>query len=242
MPSTLGPTLLIGAATGAVNSWLSYSAAKSHNKAIKEAADRSFDLLGHFLAQIKLDKLLQTASLARNARVALGGALNVAPDGQAAIETIASRIAAGVATDQFAIAEDARRREEATKSEMTNVLTGAANSMVDPAGAAIGGAAGGFQQGVQTMQVFQSLGDQDRQSHAQDVAFGQQQRLASGQSELNALQIQGQVDQNSYYRSLLTQMHDHYQPNAYTQYQGVQVFAPMLAPNQPLNQPRYGPM
>lgn len=157
----------------------------------REAKKRVID----YIAQEKTNSLLATERLAREAQRALGATLNVMPEGQSALETIASRIVMGAATDQFAIDEELRRRVRAAKMEMKSIDRGV--------GQAVGSAAAsGFTAGVGLYQQKQELQHEQQTLEAYKKIFEQQSAQSEIQTQATRQDQEAAQMQAAYYRSL----------------------------------------
>lgn len=187
-PTPFNYTAAAALGGGVIGAVLGGIGASRQNKALKQSAQISLSRLNDYITQIRVDRLLQTDRLARSAQVALGDTLNVAPEGQAAIQTIASRIVAGAAGDQFAIDENARRQETMALAEKQNVVTGANNQMQSPAAAALGGAVGGAAQGMALGQGIDQLSQGAGQAAAMTTMFDQE--IAKGEASRQILRSQ----------------------------------------------------
>lgn len=122
--------------------------ASSRNRAVRKSAEISMDRMNDYITQTRVDRLLKTEQLARQAQVEVGAVLNVAPESLSVMETIASRIVRGIASDQFSVDEEMRRQETAAEAEKQNIATEANNNMTSSGMAGFTGALSGFSQGM----------------------------------------------------------------------------------------------
>lgn len=163
--------------TAAVGATFGILQARSQNKAVRKMSKETQRRLNMMITAIRVDRLRQTDRLGREAQTAVKGVMNVAPRSLAVIETLASRVAANVASDQFAIDEQASRQIASVEAEKQNVANEAASQWTNPMAAGITGGLQGFQSG---MQLEAAIRKRD---------------AAAGQSDM-AIQTMGQFTQS----------------------------------------------
>lgn len=178
-PSTVGAKINYGAlfgtglGVGAISGGLAAFNAIQATRAIKDAAELNFQRIADFVTQARVDRILNTERLARDATVQLGATLNVAPEGLSARETIASRIIAGVSGDQFAIDEELKRRETAATAAMSDVAA-SANSQLAGVAQGVGSAvSGGIQTGMELYLQNQQVQRAEAQPARDAATFAQ---------------------------------------------------------------------
>lgn len=201
-----------GLTVGALSAGAAYLTGRSQSKEIKRVAEENFARVADFVTQARVDKILQTEQLAREARVKLGAVLNVSPQGLSARETIASRIVAGVATDQFTINTELKRRETAAKAEMSNIASGA-NSALAGVSANTGAAFGqGMNAGMNLYQQYSAMKNAEAQLPMQQAIYRQQDEYNAVQSEGLNDALDATRDEN---RFLLGKYNEQYASNKY---------------------------
>lgn len=163
-----------GLAGGLLSGGAAYIGYRGQKKAIEDAAEEDFKRIGDYVTQSRVDRILETERLARDAQVAVGSALNTMPEGLATLETIASRVVAGVATDQFAIDEELRRRETAAAAEMKNVATGASNAIAGAAGRVGASFGEGVETGMNLYNKVEALKGQQKDANRQPQIYANQ--------------------------------------------------------------------
>lgn len=220
-----------GLSVGALSAGAAYLTGRSQAKEIERVAEENFARVADFVTQARVDKILQTEQLAREARVKLGAVLNVSPEGLSARETIASRIVAGVATDQFAINTELKRRETAAKAEMSNIAAGANSALAGIAsntGAAFGQ---GMNAGMNLYQQYSAVKQAEAQLPMQEQVYQNQNAYNEVQSQALDEALSEHRDQNKY---LLGKYNEQYGSNQYvassvgTQVGFRQIFGPAM--------------
>lgn len=182
--------LPLGVVFGAISGILAYKSAKARNRAIEQAARINMQRLNDYVTDVRLERYRQMDRLAREGRAALGQVFNVAPYNTAVIMTLASRVAGGIARDQFAIDETLRGRERAVESEKQAIAAQANAGMVSPGLAAFQGGLGGFSAGMELGGAISSafaqkgLSDLARQLGVSELSLAREAgRAASVQSD-----------------------------------------------------------
>lgn len=179
------PAILAGA-QGA----LSLAGTLRANRAIERAADISQERIDQEITQSRVNALMQTDRLAVEGEQALGAVLNSTPRTTGTLEAVASRIAAGIGVDQFAINEELRRREESLQAQKESIVASANSRMRSPILAAAQGALGGFSQGTAIASGFQALSAAG-QAAQQSAAIGEAQiDLAEAAQQTQAAQTE----------------------------------------------------
>jgi hypothetical protein len=154
--------------------------AQRANKALRKATTISQRRIDEMITQARVNRLLRTAALAREAQTALGAALNVAPSSLSALETIRARIVSGAASDQFAIDQEIQRQEAAFQAEKENVVAAAISNNQNVLLAGLSGAVSGFGAGTDV-----SAGLAEIQQRTQQAASAA--ALAASQTETQRL-------------------------------------------------------
>ena len=118
------PLAIVGAVIGG---GLRFAQARARNKAIEKAALTSQRRINKLMGQVRMDSAISTEQLSRNAQRALGGALNMSPERQGAIDAIGFEID-GIFSDQIQIETERDRRLEALGADKINIATEATNN------------------------------------------------------------------------------------------------------------------
>ncbi len=137
------PLAIAGAAIGG---GLAFGQARARNKAIERAALTSQRRINKLMGQVRMDSAISTEQLSRQAQRALGGALNMSPERQGAIDAIGFEID-GIFSDQFQIETERDRRLEALGADKINIASEATNNSQNLLLAGLGGAFEGAQSG-----------------------------------------------------------------------------------------------
>ncbi len=137
------PLAIVGAVIGG---GLRAFQASERNKAIEKAALTSQRRINKMMAQVRMDSAISTEQLSRNAQRALGGALNMSPERQGALDAIGFEID-GIFSDQIQIEIERDRRLEALGADKINIATEATNNSQNLLLAGLAGAAEGAQLG-----------------------------------------------------------------------------------------------
>jgi len=183
-----------GLVGSAVLGGLQAMSAKTTSRSLKDAAEEDYKRLGDYITQSRVDRVLQTERLAREGQIAVGNMLNASPEGMSTLETIASRVVAGIASDQWAIDEELKRRETAAMAEMRGVETRTNNQLATVA-SSVGQAIGeGFQTGTSMYLAATSLSREKALAEQQSkVMAGQEAATASNQAILDERLTQEQM-------------------------------------------------
>ena len=157
------PLAIVGAVIGG---GLRAFQASERNKAIEKAALTSQRRINKLMAQVRLDSAISTEQLSRNAQRALGGALNMSPERQGALDAIGFEID-GIFSDQIQIEIERDRRLEALGADKINIATEATNNSQNLLLAGLAGAAEGAQLGFG---LGSSLSEGQTQARTADLA------------------------------------------------------------------------
>lgn len=203
------------------------------NKAVVKAANISFKRINDYITQARVNRLLETDQLSRAAQIEIGSAMNVAPEGQAAVQTIASRIVAGVAGDQFAIDEDLRRREAIAQTEKEDIKSGAKSQMSRPILAAL--QAAGKAWGANP-DITDTTGGSEQlkfQAAAQQTGYEQQSSINEAERQRLITDLNDSAVRAAYFTGTLQQYKDQIGPlgsSPYVNSAAGQIFSPVWTP------------
>lgn len=157
------PLAIAGAIIGG---GLGFGQARARNKAIERAALISQRRINKLMVQVRMDSAISTEQLSRAAQRALGGALNMSPERQGALDAIGFEID-GIFSDQIQIELERDRRLEALGADKINIATEATNSSQNLLLAGLGGAFEGAQAGLS---LGSAISEAQTQARTADLA------------------------------------------------------------------------
>ncbi len=169
------PLAIVGAVIGG---GLAFVQARARNEAIEKAALTSQRRINKLMGQVRMDSAISTEQLSRNAQRALGGALNMSPERQGAIDAIRFEID-GIFSDQIQIETERDRRLEALGADKINIAAEATNNSQNLLLAGLGGALQGAQLGFS---FGSAISEAQTQARTADLAK-QQGEFGLGQSQ-----------------------------------------------------------
>ena len=172
------PLAVAGAVIGG---GVAFAQARARNKAIERAALMSQQRINKLMVQVRMDASISTEQLSRQAQRALGGALNMSPERQGAIDAIGFEID-GIFSDQLQIDIERDRRLEALGFDKINIAAEATNNSQNLLLAGLSGAFQGAQSGFSFGSAISGAQSQARSADLarQEGEFG----LARSQTQL----------------------------------------------------------
>lgn len=136
--------------------------ARARNKALANWAQVNFNRIDKYITNARVDAIRELSAMSRAAQGEVSSLLNVAPEGIAATETIASRVVSGVAADTYAVREGLERSVQAAQWQKQDIATKANSEMQMPGVAGIiAGAQGAMDFGsvLDLAQEYSQTGD-----------------------------------------------------------------------------------
>ncbi len=184
------PLAIAGAVIGG---GLRFGQARARNKAIERAALTSQRRINKLMVQVRMDSAISTEQLSRRAQQALGGALNMSPERQGALDAIGFEID-GIFSDQIQIETERDRRLEALGADKINIATEATNNSQNLLLAGLGGALEGGQAGLS---LGSAISEAQTQARTADLARQQGEvGLLTSQTRLHTANLDADFASN----------------------------------------------
>lgn len=188
--------------TAAVGSVLAGTGAHRNNQALRTYAKDSQRRLNDTITQIRVDRMRNTSQLAREAQVEQGAVLNIAPHNQGVMQALAVRLAGGVASDQFAINETAKRGEAAVEAQKRDVVNHANSQMKNVHVAALEGAVAGAQAGAAIGGAVDQYRASQTEAKNTTTLLQHGEVMRDFEKQISIEQLEGAKATTNYYRNL----------------------------------------